>query len=209
MIPWHTRSSTVVYENPWIRVREDAVDRPDGTPGIYGVMEVRQPAVFVVPLTDDDEVVLVEVHRYTTGTLSLEVPAGGSDGQDPLVAARRELQEETGLVADRWEPIGTMFALNGVCHAPEHVFLARGLRGADTVGVPAPHDATAGEHMTAGQRATADEHASAASQAEEAISAVRRVPWRQALALVQDGTITDGETVAALMYAAVALGRVS
>ena len=52
-----------MYENPWIRVREDAVDRPDGTPGIYGVVEVRNPAVFVVPLTADDEVVLVEVDR--------------------------------------------------------------------------------------------------------------------------------------------------
>ena len=64
---WRTHTSTVVYENPWIRVREDDVDRPDGGRGIYGVMEVRHPAVFVVPLTDDDDVVLVEVFRYTTG----------------------------------------------------------------------------------------------------------------------------------------------
>ena len=197
MNPWRTRSSTVVYENPWIRVREDAVDRPDGTAGIYGVMEVRQPAVFVVPVTDDDEVVLVEVFRYTTGTLSLEVPAGGSDGQDPLVAAQRELAEETGLVADRWEALGTMFALNGVCHAPEHVFLARGLRDS----------APAGEGP-AGESATGVGVGVARSQAEEGIAGMRRVPWAQALDLVRDGTITDGETVAALMYAALALGRV-
>jgi 8-oxo-dGTP pyrophosphatase MutT (NUDIX family) len=180
MAPWRTRSSTTVYENPWIRVREDQVDRPDGTPGIYGVVEVRHPAVFVVPLTADDEVVLVEVARYTTG-LSLEVPAGGSDGEDPLVAARRELREETGLEAGSWESVGAMFALNGICHAPEHVYLARELR--PTSG-PTGH-------------------------AEEGITGVRQVPWPQVLGLVADGTITDGETVAALMYAAIALGRVS
>jgi 8-oxo-dGTP pyrophosphatase MutT (NUDIX family) len=180
MTPWLTRSSTTVYENTWIRVREDAVDRPDGVAGIYGVVTVRNPAVFVVPLTDDDEVVLVEIERYTTGA-SLEVPAGGSDGEDALHAAQRELREETGLVADRWEQIGSMFALNGISEAPEHVFLARGLHPAD---LPAEH-------------------------AEEGITAVRTVPWSDVLDLVADGSITDGETVAALMYAALALGRVS
>ncbi|EYR64235.1 NUDIX hydrolase [Actinotalea ferrariae CF5-4] len=182
MQPWRTLTSTVVYENPWVVVREDAVRRPDGGEGIYGYLEVRQPAVFVVPLTDDDEVVLVEVPRYTTDAVSLEVPAGGSDGEDLLVAAQRELLEETGLEADRWEPVGSMTALNGVCRAPEHVFLARGVRASSAADDGARH--------------------------EEGIAAVRRVPWTEVLGLVRDGTITDGETVAALMYAALALGRV-
>ncbi|KRC92215.1 NUDIX hydrolase [Terrabacter sp. Root85] len=180
---WPVRATTVVYENPWIRVREDAVTRPDGTDGIYGVVELQRPAVFVVALTEADEVVLVTVDRHTVGT-SVEVPAGGTDGEDPLVAARRELAEETGLVARDWREIGTMNALNGVCRAPEVVYLATGL--ARVPGAPA-----------------------SAARAEEGIRDVRRVPVREVIGLVRDGSITDGETIAALMLALVALGRVS
>src|SRR6478736_1186420 len=94
--PWRAavtgpvRETRVVYESPWIRVREDAVSRPHGGDGIFGVVEVRRPAVFVGALTADDEIVLVTLDRHTVGT-SVEVPAGGTDGEDPLVAARPEL----------------------------------------------------------------------------------------------------------------------
>jgi 8-oxo-dGDP phosphatase len=177
---WPIASSSTVYENPWIRVTEDAVIRPDGSEGIYGVVEVLHDAVFVVALTDADEVLLVTIDRHTVGS-TVEVPAGGTDGEDPLVAARRELLEETGYEADQWRPIGTMNALNGICRAPETVYLATGLR------------------------AVAD---AAAAQAEEGISRVAAVPWSETMQMVADGRITDGETVAALLYAAIALGRV-
>ena len=155
--------------------------RPDGSPGVYGVVTVRFPAVYVVALTECDEVLLVTVDRHTVGP-SVELPAGGTDGEDPLVAARRELAEETGMAARTWRRLGTMTALNGICEAPETVFLATDLE-------PAPgHDG--------------------ATLVEEGISAVRRVPLREVLEMVACGEITDGETQAALLHALIALGRV-
>lgn len=177
---WTVSSSRIAYENPWIKVVEDKVLGPDGTPGLYGVVEVRNPAVFIVAVNDAGEVLLETVDRHTVG-LSLEIPAGGSDGENLLVAAQRELYEETGYVAHTWQVLGTMNALNGVCRAIQHVFLAQGLTCA----------------------------ADGSGSLAEGIQGVAWVPWPEVLAKVESGVISDGETVASLMYAAIALGKLS
>jgi 8-oxo-dGDP phosphatase len=174
---WQTRSSREVYANPWIRVVEDEVVRPDGSDGIFGLVEVRQPAVFVVPVTDADEVVLITIDRYTTGT-GVEVPAGSSDeGEQPEETARRELLEETGYDAERLTLLGRHYANNGVARAEAVVFLARGLTLQSPEG-----------------------------QELEGITAVAAYPWPDVRRMLRDGTITDSESVGALMLAALDLG---
>lgn len=175
---WRTRASRTVYENRWIHVREDEVTGPHGD-GIYGVVRMQHPAVFVVALDESDRVCLVSIDRYTVGR-SWEVPAGGSDGEEPEAAARRELAEETGLAAAEWTALGGMWALNGIADAPEHVFLARGLSVA------------------------AD---AAATQREEGIDELAWVPFGEVLTMIADGRITDGETIAAVAMAGIRLGR--
>ena len=180
MSGWQTHATRTVYENAWVRVREDTVTRPDGSEGVYGVTEMKHPAVFVVPVTEAGEVLLVRMHRYPIDRESIEVPAGGSDGEEPLVAARRELLEETGRSAATWTRLGEFFSLNGVADARADVFLAQHLTG-DGAG----HDAAA-----------------------EGISGLLLVPWAEAMDLVRCGAIHDNESIAALTLAGLELGHV-
>ncbi|MBB6626608.1 NUDIX hydrolase [Nocardioides sp. KIGAM211] len=182
MTGWQTHATRTAYDNHWIRVREDDVTRPDGSAGVYGVVEMKHPAVFVVPVTAAGEVLLVRLHRYPIDRESIEVPAGGSDGEDPLAAAQRELLEETGRTASSWTRLGQFFALNGVANARADVFLARGLTGLEDVG----HGA-----------------------ADEGISEVLVVPWAEAMGLVRSGAIHDSEAIAALMLAGLELGLIA
>ncbi len=168
--PWTTRSSRVVYENPWMTVREDDVVRPDGHDGIYGVITTRV-ATGVVALDDDDRVVLVGQWRYPLERYSWEIVEGGTDdGESPEDAVARELREEAGLVAAHWEPLGGPVHLSNCLSAEEaRLYLARGLTevGADPDGT---------EQL---QR--------------------RWVGIDEAIALVEDGTITDAMSVIALL----------
>jgi 8-oxo-dGTP pyrophosphatase MutT (NUDIX family) len=168
--PWTTLSSREVYANPWIRVREDEVLRPDGSPGIYGVVTTSL-AVGVVALTEADEVVLVGQWRYTLGAYSWEIVEGGAGrDEDGLTAIRRELVEEAGYEADHWERLGHDIAIsNSVTDEIARVWLARGLR-------PVPDDPDPTEDLQ-----------------------VRLVAFDDALAMIDRGEITDSITSIALL----------
>src|SRR3982751_4401299 len=104
---WRRNSRRAAYENPWLTVWHDEVTRPDGAPGIYGVVHFANLAVGVVAIDADDRVALVGQHRYTLDAYSWEIPEGGvPPDEDPRDGAARELREETGVVATEWRELG-------------------------------------------------------------------------------------------------------
>jgi 8-oxo-dGTP pyrophosphatase MutT (NUDIX family) len=127
--PWTRRSRAVAYQNPWIIVYHDEVLRPDGRPGIYGVVHFRNRATGVVALDEQDRVLLVGQYRYPLGAYSWELPEGGAPlNEDPLTAAQRELLEETGYTAARWELLVRAHLSNSVSDEEAFCYLATDLR---------------------------------------------------------------------------------
>ena len=166
--PWEKVSTRVVYDNPWIRVREDEVVRPDGLPGIYGVVHFKNVAVGVLAL-EEGLLYLVGQYRYPLERYSWEIPEGGCpEGEDPLQTARRELAEETGLRASRWTKMGEAHLSNSVSDELAVWFLAEGL-----------------------------EQGERSPEGTEKLQ-VRRVSLKEALRMVSSGEITDALSVLAI-----------
>ncbi len=125
MKPITQLSSREVYRNNWMTVREDAVERPDGSTGIYGVVD--RPDYAVVIAVDADRVALVEQYRYPMGARRWEFPMGTTPDQpdiDPRELAARELREETGLTAGSLTLLGRLDVAPGIMSQRGWVFLA-------------------------------------------------------------------------------------
>jgi 8-oxo-dGTP pyrophosphatase MutT (NUDIX family) len=148
--------------------------RPDGKPGIYGVVEFKNRAVGVLPVEADGSIWLVGQHRYPLDQYSWEIPEGGGPPHEtPEQSALRELKEETGLSCGKLELIATSHLSNSVCDEIAFIYRASDL----TPGPSAPEGC---------------------EQIE-----LRRVPWPEAWAMLQRAEITDSMSVIAILHEAV------
>jgi 8-oxo-dGTP pyrophosphatase MutT (NUDIX family) len=126
--PWQRLNRQAVYENAWIKVHHDEVVRPDGQPGIYGMVHFKNRAIGVLPIDEAGNTWLVGQYRYTLDAYSWEIPEGGcAEDEEPLAAAQRELLEETGLVAQQWQLLGRAHLSNSVSNEEAFYYLATGL----------------------------------------------------------------------------------
>lgn len=171
MNPWKTISISQIYANPWFSVREDRVTAPDGSDDIYHVVVAARIAIGVVPLWEDGFVTLVGQYRYPIQAYSWEIPeGGGAIDIPPLESAKRELREETGLLAGTWEQLGQIHTSNCFLDEVCHLFLATDLLQG------------------------------AADPSPEEVLKVQRIPFDQAIAMAIDGRITDAISIAGICH---------
>ena len=126
--PWQTISCKKQYENPWIKVTHRDVINPSGNEGIYGVVEFKKTTVGILPIDAQSNVWLVRQFRYSIGQYSWEIPEGGADmGESPIIAAKRELLEEVGLIAKKWTPLLDIHPSNAITDEFAKIYLAEDL----------------------------------------------------------------------------------
>ena len=166
---WHKHSSTIVYENGWMTVREDEVTNPGGGQNLYGHVQFKNIAVAILPIDDQGRTRLVGQTRYTLDQYSWELPMGGAPrGKDPLLAAQRELREETGLTASSWRELMRLHLSNSITDEVGIVYVATDL-------IEGELDLEETEDIE-----------------------VRTLPLSESIEMARDGRITDALSAAAL-----------
>ncbi len=168
--PWKTLSSNPIYENPWISLTEHQVINPGGGKGIYGEVHFKNLAIGIIPIDDHNNTWLVGQYRYPLKKYSWEIPEGGCpEGTDPLESAKRELLEETGIIANSWVEIQRIHLSNSVSDELGIIYLAKEL----SFGESSPEES-------------------------EELS-VKKLPFEDAFQMVMNGEITDSLSVAAIL----------
>jgi len=175
-LSWPVTSSVDVHRDDWVvAVRRDTISRPGHPEDTFGRLVVEDPgAVVILAIDETDRVVVVRQYRHPAQMRLVELPAGKLDqpGEDPLVAAQRELREEAGLEAGSWTHLMTTWASPGITSETHALFLATDLR-------ETPRDF--------------DPHH------EEADMILERVPRQDLIAAVLDGRVADAPLVTALL----------
>ena len=163
------KSTSPIFAGKILKLRVDTVKLPNGREATREVIE-HAPAVAIVPITDDGQVVFVRQYRYPVGEVLLEVPAGKlDDGELPHECASRELEEETGFTARSMEEVGAFYTTPGFSNELMHLFIARGL----SRHAPRPDE-------------------------DEFIS-TELIPIERALDMAKSGQIRDAKTLAGLL----------
>lgn len=169
---WRTLTTREAYRNPWMRVREDTAEMPDGRTTIYGVVECK-PAIGVLPFLDPRTVVLVGQYRYVARDFYWEIPTGGlRSGESEEAAAQRELAEEAGYEAAWLTKLCAFHSSKSVMEEVCHLYSAEGLRSA------------------------------ARESDDTEFIEVRAFPFDDVLRMVETSEIRDAMTVIAVLHAA-------
>jgi ADP-ribose pyrophosphatase len=175
-VPWEQKATRQIYRNPWISLREDLVELPDGRTTIYGVVTCGE-CVGILPFLDPNTVLMIKQYRYVAKRVTWEMPTGGMHaGESRQEAAQRELAEEIGYQAGKLTWLSTFHTSKSVVDETAHLFL-----GEDLFKVQLPPDDT------------------------EFIE-VRPLPFKEVLRMVLRSEITDSMTVIAVLRAARLLG---
>ncbi|MGB8338361.1 MAG: NUDIX hydrolase [Burkholderiales bacterium] len=166
----HTVSSKTEYRGRLLQVKEDRVRLPDGSEANREYI-VHPGAVAIIALTDDGKIIMERQYRYPLHQDFIEIPAGKIDeGEEDMVTAQRELQEETGYAASRWRHLITTHPCIGYSNERIEFFLAEGL-------TLHKHQREHGEFLD-----------------------VCAMPLQQALAWIREGKITDTKTITGLLW---------
>jgi ADP-ribose pyrophosphatase len=167
---WISVQSELKFETPWIKVTKHDVLNPAGKPGIYGVVSFKNIAIGILPLDNDLNTWLVGQWRFPLGEYSWEIPEGGGPhGVDPLLSAKRELKEETGLIAQKYTILGKIHTSNSVCDEYGILYLAQDLQQSD------------------------------AEPEESEDLQIKKLPFEEAYQMVMDGRITDSLSMVAIL----------
>ena len=171
--PWQILDSEVKYENNWIRVVHQKVINPSGGEGIYGTVNFKNIAVGVVPIDQDGNIWLVGQYRFPLNEYSWEIPEGGCPkGEEVLDTAKRELKEETGLIAQEWKLISKLHTSNSVCNEVAYIYLAESITQSES------------------------------QPEETEQLQVKKVSLKEALMMVMEDKITDSMSVAGILKVA-------
>lgn len=167
--PWQIISEKEIYTNNWIGLTEFNVINPSGGKGIYGKIHFKKIAVGVLPLDGDWNTYLVGQYRFPLNQYSWEIPEGGAEfGEDLVEGAKRELIEETGLIAHEWKQLLKMHLSNSVSDEYAVLYLATNL----------------------------EQRTSMPEETEQLL--IKKLPFEEAYQMVEKGLITDSMSVATI-----------